>query len=90
MLQDQITREDLTEEQAHDRIHEIADSCVPVYYHDILEVAKSSITIALEIPDIWPAFGEATPMNLMMSNIYEHICESLYEVLQEYDFDEEE
>jgi len=89
-LQEQITEEDLTEEQAQERIHEIADNHVPIYYADVLDIASNNITIALEIPDMWPAFGIATPMNLMMGNIYEHICKSLYEVLEGYEFDEEE
>ena len=89
-LQDQITSEHLTEEQAQDRVYEIANNCLPVYYYDVLHIAQSSIIIALEIPDAWLAPNEATPMNLMMSNIHECICEALYELLQSHDFSEEE
>ena len=52
LLLEQIEAEDLTKSEAQDRIREVADSCVPVYYHEVLEVASSSVFIALEMPEI--------------------------------------
>jgi len=52
ILDEDITKGTYTEEELYDgRLHEIADYCVPVYYHNILDVAKSDILIALEIPE---------------------------------------
>ncbi len=66
-------------------IHEIADGAVPIYYSDILQMAADNNFLALEEPEIGPAFdGTATPINIIAANIYEHIYHALYEYWDEY------
>jgi len=64
-----------------DIIHEIADGTTPVYHSDLLEVAMSSIgSIATVEPELGPAFdGRPTPTNIIAANIYEALCEAMWE-----------
>ena len=63
-----------------DDISEIADSAVPTYTSDIMEVAADDITMATTEPDIGPAFdGSPTPNNIIAANIYEAVTQALYE-----------
>lgn len=65
-----------TEDNAYDLIHEIADSHVPTYNYELLEVAMSNLWLATTEPELWPAFWQSTPVHLIMSNIYEYLsCE---------------
>lgn len=67
-----------------DHIHEIADSRVPIYYHQLLKVASSEVWLATEEPECWPAFDwSPTPINIIAANIYEHLVEKLREHVQE-------
>ena len=67
-----------------DLIHEIADSNTPIYNYDILQMAADNLFLALEEPDIGPAFdGSPTPINIIAANIYEAICEELWDELEE-------
>ena len=69
--------------ECSDIIHEIADGCVPVYTADILNCALEDLGLATDEPEIGPAFdGCATAVNLIAANIYEKICNHLYEVEQ--------
>ena len=66
-----------------DWIHEIADSSVPVYTYDIMECAREELSLATEVPEIGPAFdGSQTASNIVAANIYERVCNHLYEVEQ--------
>ena len=63
-----------------DVINEIADSYVPVYNHDILRLAVDNINLALNEPELGPAFdGSPTPINIIAANIYEYIEQALYD-----------
>ena len=63
-----------------DVINEIADSYVPVYNHDILRLAVDNINLALDEPELGPAFdGSSTPINIIAANIYEYIEQALYD-----------
>lgn len=72
------------ENSISDSISEIADSFVPVYNRKIVEVALSDIYLFNCEPNLWPAFWKASPLNYLISNIYEYISEELYERYNEY------
>lgn len=60
-----------------DRIHEIADRHVPIYYSEIIEVASNDLQIALDIPAMIAGNTETSAIKLMSANIYEHINNKL-------------
>ena len=67
----------------HDTIFEIADSSVPIYTSDILQMAADNIGLALEEPEIGPAFdGTSTPINIIAANIFEEITQELWNELE--------
>ena len=67
----------------HDTIFEIADSNVPTYTYDILQMAADNIELAIVEPDIGPAFdGTPTPVNIIAANIYEEITQELWSNLE--------
>jgi hypothetical protein len=68
-----------TECDVYDLIHEIADSHVPIYYSQVLEVARSDLWLVTTQPELWPAFWTASPVHFLMTNIYEYLSEELAE-----------
>lgn len=63
---------------AHDLIHEIADSAVPVYTADLLELA-SDRRVAHHEGELGPAFdGKPTIVNIAAGAVYELVCEALH------------
>ena len=67
----------------HDTIMEIADSSVPIYTSDILQLAADNVSLAVAEPDIEPAFdGSPTPVNIIAANIYEEITQDLWNNLE--------
>ena len=67
-----------------DLIHEIADSHTPIYNYDILQMAANNMFLALDEPDIGPAFdGSPTPINIIAANIYEAIEQELWDKLED-------
>ena len=74
-----IVEQDDPLDRLHDLIHEVANSNVPIYYADILEVAIDDIHIATNEPEI-PAFnGSPTPINIIAANIFEAVENALWE-----------
>lgn len=72
-------------------MHEIADSSVPVYNSDLLDIAANDNEVAFREPEIGPAFdGTPTPINIIAANIYELVQEALYERWAEIQREEEE
>ena len=71
--------EDLIE--LSDLVHEIADGAVPIHTSDLMEVASNSIgSIATREPELGSAFdGRPTPTNIIAANIYEALCEAMWE-----------
>ena len=68
------------ETEPNDTIHEIADQAPPIYTRDILEWAAEDIDLALDEPELGPAFdGTPTPINIIAANIYERIEQELWE-----------
>jgi hypothetical protein len=77
--------------EPHDQIHEIADSAVPVYTADLLEMASNKISLATSTPELGPAFdGEPTPTNIIAANVYEAIEQELWEAWREIEQEREE
>jgi hypothetical protein len=67
-----------------DRCHEIADSWVPVYTYELLQMAADNLDLAHIEPECGPAFdGSATPINIIAANIYEALSNALHEHLYE-------
>ena len=73
---------DYPDQDDNDRIFEIADSSVPIYTGDILQLAADNINLAIVEPEIGPAFdGTPTPVNIIAANIYEEILQELWSEL---------
>ena len=69
-----------------DLIHEIADSAVPIYYWDIGQYAAHNSGLMTEISEINP---NGNAHDQIQSNIYEAICEGLYEHIAEKEKEDE-
>ena len=79
----QDTFDEVANFECGDWIHEIADSSVPVYTYDIMECAMEDMSLATDVPEIGPAFdGSQTAANIIASNIYEKVCNYLYDMEQ--------
>lgn len=69
-----------------DVIHEIADSSVPVYTGELLELANDDNTLATDEPELGPAFdGTPTPVNIIAANVYERLTAALWDAWREFD-----
>lgn len=69
-----------SDEEVGDVIHEIADTSVPVYNFEILQIAAQNNMMALSVPECGPAFdGTPTPINIIAANIYEYIEAELWD-----------
>ena len=78
-------------DEPHDTIHEIADSSVPVYTYDLLQLAGDNLNLAVDTPDLGPAFdGSPTPVNIIAANVYEYITAALWENWNEIESEREE
>ena len=67
----------------HDTIFEIADSSVPIYTSDLMELAAENIDLAVDEPELGPAFdGSPTPVNIVAANVFEEIYQHLWENLE--------
>jgi hypothetical protein len=72
-------RDEFYQGEPHDVIAEIADSSVPVYTSDLLELASQNNNLATDEPELGPAFGgEPTPVNIIAANIYEAVSDALF------------
>ena len=63
-----------------DMIHEIADNAIPIYYWDIGQYASWNTWLMTEIPELNP---NGNAHDQIQSNIYEAVCEGLYEHIAE-------
>jgi len=65
-------------------VFEISDSNVPIYNGDILQLAADNYDLALNEPELGPAFdGSPTPINIIAANIFEHIENRLWEYVRD-------
>ena len=79
----QDTLDEVANFECEDWIHEIADTSVPVYTYDIMECAMEDMSLATDVPEIGPAFdGSQTAANIVAANIYEKVCNHLYDMEQ--------
>jgi hypothetical protein len=67
-------------DEPHDEIFEIADSSVPVYNYDLLQLAAENLYLGVDEPELGPAFdGSPTPCNIIAANVFEHVEGELWE-----------
>ena len=69
-----------------DGIHEIADGAVPIYYWDIAQYAAWNTWLMTEKPELNP---NGNAHDQIQSNIYEAVCEGLYEHIAEKEKEDE-
>ena len=69
-----------SERDEQDIIHEIADNAVPIYYWDIAQYAAWNTWLMQEVPEIG---HDCEPYKMIQLNIYEAICDGLYEHIAE-------
>lgn len=69
-----------------DVIHEIADNAVPIYYWDIGQYAAHNTWLMTVKPEINP---NGNAHDQIQANIYEAICEGLYEHIEEKETENE-
>ena len=68
--------------EPYDAIAEVADGSVPGYTTDLMECAADNIGLAVNEPELGPAFdGSPTPVNIVAANIYEEISNYLHDEL---------
>ena len=83
-LEDNLNDDIFESDAPHDTISEIADSAVPVYSSDLLQLAADNLELAITEPELGPAFdGEPTPTNIIAANIQETIERALWDKYQE-------
>ena len=74
-----------------DVLHEYADSAVPIYTADLMELAANNIDLATDEPECGPAFdGAPTPVNIVAANVYEALIAEGYDWLREVQDESEE
>ncbi|MDQ6990127.1 MAG: hypothetical protein Q9M11_00135 [Mariprofundaceae bacterium] len=74
-----------------DMVSEIADSSVPIYTFDLIQIAQSSVDVLTHENELPPAFdGTPTITNQIATAIYEIVQEELYEKLYELQQEHEE
>jgi hypothetical protein len=73
-----------TADECSDLLYEIADSHVPIYYSDLLDLAAKHNHLGTDIPEIGPAFdGSPTATNIIAANVYEHLSNELHKLVAE-------
>ena len=73
----------LASKYPEDILHETADSHIPVYTSDLLEVALDDLTLAAREPEILAFDGQATAVNAIAGNLYDDLLELGYQWLEE-------
>jgi hypothetical protein len=80
-LMQEIVHDELSFDDACDRVHEISDSNVPVYHGELIQLAQDDMTLMLEEPELGPAFdGSSTAINVLAAVVYERICQEVGEI----------
>lgn len=78
-----INEYDMTQLDAEDIAHEIADGAVPVYTYDLLEAAMHDNELATDEPEIIAYDGRPTPVNVIAGNIYERVYGAVYDEIED-------
>jgi hypothetical protein len=73
--------ENIDREPDSEIIHEIADSQVPVYNRELLEMAAEDYSegLAIEEPDILAFDGKSTAVNAIAGRVFEELSEHLHD-----------
>lgn|SRR5512139_1281099 len=85
--------EDLESEiDIHDEIFEVADSMVPVYYSELLDLAADNNNLATDEPELGPASGSNfdgsnSPVNIIAANIFEALESYLWDCWRDIEND---
>jgi len=67
----------------YDLYHEIADSNVPIYNYDLMQLGADNLFLAVNEPELGPAFdGSPTPVNIIAANVYEHLQDHMLENIE--------
>ena len=66
------------DDKAYDSICEIADSHIPIYTYQVLEVAMSDLWLVYDSPAMYSSNCQS-PLQLIQANIYEHLQSKLFE-----------
>jgi len=74
-------------EDADERITEIADSSTPIYYGEIMQIGVDNIQLANTVPDIE---SDGSPCDAMQKVIYEYLEQELHEYFRELELNPEE
>ena len=62
---------------------EVAEGLVPVYTGDLLEMAADNYSLAVDTPELGPAFdGSPTPVNIIAANVFERLNAEAWEVIR--------
>jgi len=62
-----------------DTIFGIANSSVPIYDYEILQMAMNDLSLAIDSPESGPAFdGSPSPINIIAGNILEMLRSELW------------
>jgi len=78
------------DDEPHDFISETADTSVPVYTGDLMQLGVDNLELATTKPELGPAFdGEPTPTNIIAANVYEAIEAACWEEWQEIEAERE-
>lgn len=84
-------KENPDDTEPHDFIHETADSGVPVYHSDLLKLAAENHSLALDEPELGPAYdGKPTPINIIAANVYEAIEARMWDEWRSIESEREE
>lgn len=70
------------EDDISDIIHEVTENWIPVYNHEVIEIASSNLNLVCVKSELWPAYGDDYPINRIIANIYDMLSEDLYEWYQ--------
>jgi len=68
----------MDEAYLEDRLTEIVDGWVPIYYSQLLDLAADNNELALNEPEILAFDGTATPINAIAGNVYEGLMAVAY------------
>lgn len=76
-----------------DMIFETADSMVPVYYSELLDLAADNNNLATDEPELGPASGcnfdgTNSPINIIAANVFEALESYLWHCWQELESDD--
>ena len=81
-LSEVLDGEDLDSDEIMDRIHEHADSCVPVYYSDIAQCLADDPELAFS-DDYDGDVNEDGVYGVVQFAFYERLCSACYAELEE-------